>query len=214
MTPLSYLGALGGSYLIGSFPTGYLMGRWWRGIDIREHGSGNPGATNVFRVVGKGPGLITLAIDIAKGIVAVWLVQVLFGGSDVLKVMAGCCAVVGHTWTPFLRFKGGKGVATSAGVFVTLLPIPAAIAIAGFAVAFAATRHVSVGSLTGSILLPLTAWMQCGGFLFSEGSGHPLKAAMATALAVLIILKHIPNIKRLIKGEELALTTGSDKKHD
>src|SRR5207248_39804 len=139
-------------------PTAYLMARWLKGIDIREHGSGNPGATNVFRVVGKAAGSATLAIDALKGYAPVLLVKHSMPQAQVVAVAVGLAAIVGHNWTVFLNFKGGKGVATSAGVFLALAPVPSAIALACFLAGFLISGHVSVGSIVAAASFPPAVW--------------------------------------------------------
>jgi glycerol-3-phosphate acyltransferase PlsY len=181
------------SYLIGSIPTAYLMGRAVKGIDIREHGSGNPGATNVFRVVGKAAGSATLAIDALKGYLPVFLAKHYFPSSPVVAVAAGLAAIAGHNWTVFLNFKGGKGVATSAGVFLALTPVPALIALGCFLASFLISGHVSVGSLFAAASFPPTMW-------FTTHS-VPL-TAVGTFCAVLVIALHKKNIRRLLNKEE------------
>jgi glycerol-3-phosphate acyltransferase PlsY len=182
-------------FLAGSLPTGFLVARWLRGIDIRAVGSGNPGATNVFRSVGKVAGSITLAVDIVKGWFPVWLAQ-RHGAGELAPVIVGLAAVAGHTWTPFLRFRGGKGVATSAGVFAALLPAATAAAVVAFGVGLAVSRHVSVGSLAGAVALPAAAFWLHGA---RPGSW------LALAVGALVVVKHVPNIRRLLRGEELTL---------
>jgi acyl phosphate:glycerol-3-phosphate acyltransferase len=179
------------SYFVGSCPTGYLMGRCVKGVDIRTAGSGNVGATNVFRTVGVGPGVATLLIDMLKGLVPVWVSLHLFPG-DALPILTGLASVAGHTWSPFLRLKGGKGVATSAGVFAALLPIPTLASVLSFVLGFGLSRRVSVGSLLGAMVLPSVAF----------AAGPSPRAWLALLLGLLVILKHIPNIRRLLKGEE------------
>ncbi|MBI5623233.1 MAG: glycerol-3-phosphate 1-O-acyltransferase PlsY [Elusimicrobia bacterium] len=184
------------SYLLGGIPTGYLTVRWMRGFDIREHGSGNPGTANVYRVAGAVPGAITLVVDGLKGWVPVMLAQRLFPERTLVVMLCGAAAIIGHDWTVFLGFKGGKGVATSAGVFAALMPWPLACSVAAFIVGYAASGHISVGSMAGAALLPV----------FNVAFGTPLPfTAMASAAAVLILYKHIPNIKRLFTGKELFL---------
>jgi glycerol-3-phosphate acyltransferase PlsY len=181
-----------GSFLAGAVPTAYLMGRALRCVDIRTLGSGNVGATNVFRTLGKGPGVATLLIDILKGFLPVLAALILMPGT-LVPVFCGLAAVAGHTWTPFLGFKGGKGVATSAGVFLALTPWPAAAALLSFLVAFGFTRHVSVGSLTGAAVLPATSFLMHG----------PIPAFwLALAVGVIILVRHASNIRRLSRGEE------------
>ncbi|MFA6317665.1 MAG: glycerol-3-phosphate 1-O-acyltransferase PlsY, partial [Elusimicrobiota bacterium] len=184
------------SYLLGGIPTGYLTVRWLRGIDIRQHGSGNPGTANVYRVAGAVPGIITLAVDGLKGYVPVVLAQHFFPGQNAPMMLAGTAAIVGHDWTVFLGFKGGKGVATSAGVFAAMMPLPLAATVAVFILGYAASGHISVGSMAGAALLPV--------FNLAFGTPLPL-TAMAGAAAALILYKHIPNIKRLFMGKELFL---------
>lgn len=183
------------TYIIGSIPTGYLVARWLKGVDIRRVGSGNPGATNVFRTVGKTAGILTLLIDMLKGGAPVWAAMRYFE-TPLVPVLCGLAATVGHTWSLFLNFNGGKGVATSAGVFLALLPVPTLAAVLTFGLGFAVSRHVSVGSLVGAaVLAPVAFWRH----------GATLPSYLALALGVLIIVRHIPNIRRLIRGEELSL---------
>ena len=189
-------------YLLGAIPSGYLMGKFLKGIDVREHGSGNPGATNVFRVVGKVPGVLSLLIDVLKGYLPVkaalafpmekmpfshpWM-------ESGFAPLVGLAAIAGHNWTLFLNFKGGKGVATSTGVFLALLPLPTGIAFLVFVIVFLLTRTVSLGSLAGSTSLPLAAW-------FLEGrTGLTLLSALCT---LVIFFLHKKNIKRLLNHEE------------
>ncbi|MBI4679438.1 MAG: glycerol-3-phosphate 1-O-acyltransferase PlsY [Elusimicrobia bacterium] len=184
------------SYLLGGIPTGYLAVRWLRGIDIREHGSGNPGTANVYRIAGVVPGVITLVVDGLKGFVPVMLAQRFFPHQAVVMMLCGAAAIIGHDWTVFLGFKGGKGVATSAGVFAAMMPKPLAAAVAAFIVGYAASGHISVGSIAAAAALPV----------FNLVFQTPLPfTAMAAAAAALILFKHLPNIKRLLAGKELFL---------
>jgi len=180
------------SYLIGSVPTGLWLGLRLRGIDIREHGSKNIGATNTMRVLGKPLGAIALAADMGKGVIAVLLLARL-GAWEHLPLACGVAAVVGHTASIFLRFRGGKGVATGAGVFLALCPIPTLIAAGVFALVVATTRMVSAGSISGSIAL-------CAALYFFDTS-WPL-IIIATATAILVIYKHRTNISRILSGSE------------
>jgi len=189
-------------YLVGSLPTGYLLGRFLKGIDIRQVGSRNPGATNVFRSVGKTAGIATLLIDIFKGWVVTWLSLRFFPG-EFLPLLGGLAAVAGHSWSPFLSFRGGKGVATSAGVFFALLPTPTLAALTVFAVVFGLSHYVSAGSLAGAVALPSVAlWL----------AGWGPRSGLALLVAALIVVKHIPNIRRLLKGEELAVRFTHEEK--
>ncbi len=180
------------SYLLGSIPTAYLMGWTLRGIDIRTVGSGNVGATNVFRTIGKMAGISTLLIDTAKGFLAVELALIYCGG-EFWPLVAGIAAVAGHSWSLWVNFRGGKGVATSAGVFLALLPGPMGVALLVFAAAFGVSRRVSVGSILAAGALPLAAL-----FLGSP----PARVILSVILSIVVIVRHIPNIRRLLRGEE------------
>jgi acyl phosphate:glycerol-3-phosphate acyltransferase len=184
------------SYLVGGIPTGYLVVKRLYGYDIRTRGSGNPGTANVYRNAGAVPGAITLLVDALKGFLPVCLGLHLYPGSRGLAIGLGAAAIVGHNWTVFLRFKGGKGVATSAGVFSALIPIPMAITMGAFLIAVKASGHISVGSMTGAIVLPIAAAL-CG-------APHAFTAAAAGAGAM-ILLKHVSNVKRLLQNRELGI---------
>ncbi|MBX7256307.1 MAG: glycerol-3-phosphate 1-O-acyltransferase PlsY [Candidatus Hydrogenedentes bacterium] len=192
------------SYVLGSIPTGLWLGQWLRGIDIREHGSKNIGATNTLRVLGKGLGAAALAGDAAKGIIPVLLVARL---SDwpYAPVACGIAAIVGHLASVFLKFKGGKGVATSMGVFLALAPIPILIATAIFATVVGATRMVSAGSISAAIALTITVfalpphWATAPTHLFPDV--WTLRVVVAI-LAALIVIKHRSNIQRILTGTE------------
>ena len=180
-------------YLLGSIPTGYWLGKWWKGVDVRRHGSGNFGATNVFRVLGKVPGSITLCADILKGAAPVLAAQKLFPDSIALALAAGLAAILGHTLSIFMGFRGGKGVATAAGAFAALLPLPSGIAFVTFMVCLALTRFVSVSSMLGSLALAAAALTT---------STVPLLSYAAAAVACLVIWKHRGNLRRLRQGTE------------
>jgi len=190
---------IAGSYLLGSIPTGYLISKIFYGVDIRSCGSGNPGATNVLRQFGIVPGIITLLIDALKGLSPVLIMKAMFPDFILLHVLTGFAAISGHTWSIFLKLKGGKGVATSAGVFGALLPFPTLVALAGFVICVSATRYVSVGSIVASILLPVTAW----GYNPKQDKLLPI---LATITGILVVIRHRSNIKRLITGEESKIT--------
>lgn len=183
----------GTSYLLGSIPTGLWLGKAWKGIDVRQQGSGNLGATNVFRVLGAGPGALTLALDILKGFAAVALAKCCYPGILQTSVIAGICAILGHTMSIFVRFRGGKGVATSGGVFLGLLPIPTLAALLTFAIVFGVSRYVSVGSLSAAAVLV--------GASFAQGAPAML-SWMAVAVALLVTWTHRGNIQRLMNGTE------------
>jgi len=194
------------SYLLGSIPTAIIAGRILKNIDIREHGSGNAGATNVFRVLGWRAGLIVLLIDMLKGFLAAWLLIRLFPGlwsepdSRIYwQLLAGMIAILGHIWTIFAGFKGGKGVGTAAGVFLGLQPFPVSICILLFILIVAKTRYVSLGSISSAAFLPLI-------LAFNKFLLHlevPVAMILVSILlAVLIIFTHRENIRRLLQGRE------------
>ncbi|MEW5767498.1 MAG: glycerol-3-phosphate 1-O-acyltransferase PlsY [bacterium] len=181
------------SYLLGSIPTGFIVTRLVAGIDIRQVGSGNIGATNVHRVLGWTWYLVVLLVDMTKGMAAVWLAHQVGEGDIIIKMLAGATAVAGHNWTIFLKFKGGRGVATSAGVFIGLAPYPMLLIIPLFIIIVALTKYVSLGSVMGALVLPLLLW------LFKA---EPPLLIFGGAVSVIIVVKHIPNIKRLLAGQE------------
>jgi acyl phosphate:glycerol-3-phosphate acyltransferase len=189
-------GLLAFAYLAGGIPTGFLVVKRLKGYDIRTRGSGNPGTANVYRNAGPLAGALTLIVDALKGYAPVCLAIRLYPESPGIAVVAGAAAIVGHNWTPFLGFKGGKGVATSAGVFLALLPKPMIVTIGTFAAATWLSGHISVGSLAGAAVLPLAAW--------ATASPSILLAA-ATFSGLLIWYKHIPNLQRLLKNRELGI---------
>jgi glycerol-3-phosphate acyltransferase PlsY len=201
MLPASLLIAAA-AYLLGSIPTGYLLVRLVRHQDIRSVGSGNIGATNVLRTVGKGLGAATFLLDVLKGCAAVWLGGAL--GAVLLptlahrnaEALAALFAVLGHMFPVWLKFRGGKGVATGFGVFLVAAPWAALAAITVFAIVLALTRFVSVASILGAGSFPVFAW-----FLV-RGDRPPFFIAVQAAVALLIILKHHQNIRRLLGGTE------------
>jgi glycerol-3-phosphate acyltransferase PlsY len=187
---------IAGAYLIGSIPTAFLAGKILKGIDIRQVGSGNIGATNVFRSIGKTAGVVVLAIDMLKGIVPVILAGQFAPGScsEIFRILAGLAAICGHNWTIFLNFKGGKGVATSTGVLLTLAPAATLAGFLVFVLAVTVTRYISLGSVVAASAVPLLVWYL--------NPGQIELFYFVLVIAILIDLKHIPNIKRLIKHEE------------
>jgi len=180
------------AYVAGSIPFGMLVARA-KGIDLRQVGSGNIGATNVARAMGKGWAIAVLAADAAKGFVPVWLGR-RFGLPAWAVGLAGGAAIVGHMFTIFLRGRGGKGVATSLGMALALSPLPALIGFGAYVVVFAATRLSSLGSLLG-------VWTFAVLFTLRDQPPRPL-IAVAFGVAALVTLRHRENIKRLVRGEE------------
>ena len=179
-------------YLLGSIPSGWLAGRWLKGIDLRELGSGSTGATNVLRQVGKGPALVVFLIDVGKGAAAVLLARAL-GLGDWIQVLAGLTALAGHIWPVWLGFKGGKAVATGLGLFLGLA-WPVGLASFGVILAvFSLSRLVSLASVLAAISLPL---------LMAAGSGSTANLVVALVAMLLVLWRHRSNIKRLINGTE------------
>lgn len=191
------------SYLVGSIPTGYLIAKHVMHIDIREHGSGNPGAANVYRIVGKWAGVSTFLIDAIKGFVPVLLARIFCPDIYVIAIVCGVVAILGHMWTIYLKFRGGKGVATSAGVFFALAPIPTTCAFISFIILVAIWGRISIGSIAACVVLPLVSW--CMDYPLAE-------KIMVTAVGLLVIYKHIPNIKRLLSQKELKFEDGAKKR--
>lgn len=196
------------AYILGSIPTGFLVGRA-RGLDLRSHGSGNIGATNALRVLGKGPGSFVLLVDALKGFLACTAIPYLVrhflnpgtvppDSSSLVPVVGGTCAVLGHNFTFWLRFKGGKGVATSAGVLAGLLPIAFAVVLTLFLVVLAISRIVSLSSLAAATALPVVTWIT---------HPDPLLLGFALVLAGLVFWRHRANIQRLRAGTEPRIGT-------
>jgi len=183
-------------YLLGSIPSGYLAGRWCKGIDLRELGSGSTGATNVLRQVGKGPALVVFVIDVAKGAIAVLLAGSLTEGaalSDWLQVLAGLAALAGHIWPVWLGFKGGKAVATGLGLFLGLA-WPVGLACFGiFLTTLSLFRIVSLSSVVAAISLPL---------LMAAGTDGTAKLVVALVAMALVVWRHRSNLQRIKAGTE------------
>lgn len=182
------------AYVIGAVPTGLLIGLLVRGMDVREHGSGNIGSTNVWRVLGWKLGLLTLLLDAAKGLLVVLLLPwVAMGVIPAFAVLAGAAVLLGNFFNVFLGGRGGKGAATSLGVFLGLAPIPMLLTMAVFLAVLGATRIVSLSSLGGAVAMPvLVAIFHGFGALF----------LLVLVIAVLVIVKHRSNIQRLRAGVE------------
>jgi glycerol-3-phosphate acyltransferase PlsY len=192
--PAALLVLLG--YLIGSISFALLLVRWKSGVDIRTQGSGNAGATNVMRAHGKALGVAVAALDIAKGAVPVLLVRQVTADPR-YAAAAGFAAILGHIFPLYSGFRGGKGVATAIGAFLALAPLAALVCAAIFVLVVALTRYVSLGSIVAMVLLPPIA-----GLLFH--AHQPILIA-AAATAVLVVFKHLENLKRLARGEERKL---------
>ena len=219
-----YISTAIAAYLLGSIPTGYLVAKA-KGVDIRAHGSGNIGATNVFRILGKQAGIFVLTVDALKGLFAVWLLPILamkvFGAEagvtaqadlnnlkfgmkatteaqamqvlEWLKIIAGISAILGHNYTCWLKFKGGKGVATTAGVLASLFPGTFGIALLLWVIVFVVSKYVSLASIVAAASLPISTWAL---------KGTPRMIGVAFFMGALAIYKHKGNIQRLLNGTE------------
>jgi glycerol-3-phosphate acyltransferase PlsY len=195
------------AYFLGSIPFGVLLAKWFGGGDVRKAGSGNIGATNVARVAGPLPGILTLLFDIAKGAAAVWLAARLSNDSATWMVIAALAALAGHCFPVWLNFRGGKGVATAAGAFLMLSPLALLGSVILFALVVAFWRYVSLASICAAAFLPLLLY-----FLWAPHHAPPLAVTSgALAAAVLIIYKHDANIQRLVQGEEPKFSFGEKK---
>ena len=190
------------AYLIGSIPTAFWVGKYFHGIDIREHGSKNAGATNTFRVLGKKSGWFVLMVDILKGVAAAtlpyWFQSQFIGFKDELLIMqlsASFSAVFGHVFPIFAGFRGGKGVATSLGIVIGLNPLAAAICLGVFLVVFVISKYVSLGAITAAFVFPFVSY-------FIIKNDIRIMIIFSIVLSFLVIIAHRKNISRLLKGEE------------
>lgn len=186
------------SYLIGSIPTGLILGKLLWGVDLREHGSHNIGATNAWRTLGKGPGIIIFLLDFLKGVIGVAL-GMYFAGTPLMMVLGGIMAIVGHSWSILLNFKGGKGVATGLGVIVMLMPSTALMVFLIWFVIVLITKYVSLGSIVAAACVPFFAW------LFNQPCEY---IAFSVLAAVFVIYRHKTNIGRLLNGTESKIKAG------
>ena len=190
------------AYLIGSIPTAFWVGKYFNGIDIREHGSKNAGATNTFRVLGKKSGWFVLMVDILKGVAAAtlpyWFQSQLIVFKDellILQLSASFCAVFGHVFPIFAGFRGGKGVATSLGIVIGLNPLAAAICLVVFLLVFITSKYVSLGAITAALVFPFVSY-------FVLKNDIRIMIIFTIILSFLVIVAHRKNISRLLKGEE------------
>ncbi|AGA57999.1 acyl-phosphate glycerol 3-phosphate acyltransferase [Thermobacillus composti KWC4] len=191
--------AVAASYLLGSISFSILIARWVKGIDIRQHGSGNAGATNTLRVLGKGPAAAVFLLDVAKGIAAVLIGQWLGEGEIWVPILCGAAAITGHNWPIWFRFKGGKGIATTIGVMATLAFWPALLAGIIAIAAIAITRYVSLGSLIFAALLPV--------FILVLSMPYEL-FWVSLLICVYAFIRHRTNIVKLVRGQEHKLGAG------
>ncbi|HET7601954.1 MAG TPA: glycerol-3-phosphate 1-O-acyltransferase PlsY [Gemmatimonadales bacterium] len=186
--------ALLASYLLGAIPTSFLAGKLFRGIDLRQHGSGNLGATNLYRTLGARFAIPVGLFDMAKGAIPVMLIAPMVSSSRYFAILCGIMAVVGHVFSVFVRFRGGKGVATASGVMLGLTPWAVLVSLAVWLIVVRASGYVSLGSMAGAVMLPIAAWLL-----------HPLQRDIIwiqILVALAIIWLHRANIRRLLAGTE------------
>lgn len=183
------------AYAVGSLPFGYWCGRLARGIDIRNHGSRNLGATNVYRVLGPAYGATVLILDVVKGAVVVLACR-LVTGSEIGALVGGLLSILGHAFSPWVGFRGGKGVATGMGVWLMLAPLPTLLALLVWGCVLAVTRRVSPASLTAAIVLPI------GVAFIGPAADRLPRVLLAVALTIFVWIRHRANVTRLRKGDE------------
>ncbi len=211
------------SYLVGSIPTSIIISKLTNGIDIRQHGSGNAGGTNVFRVLGWKLGITTIILDALKGAIAVVLVARFYFGSfpfpnstpfddfTLVQIIAGIAAVVGHIWTVFAGFKGGKGIATALGFLITIITVDMLLALAVFIVVVTFSRYISLGSITAAISVPLILIIRENVFSVDIQGYHTI-LPFVIGVSLLVVFTHRANVRRLINGNENRITLSKNKK--
>lgn len=209
------------AYLIGSFPTAIVMGRVKMGIDIRDHGSGNAGATNTFRVLGTKPGIMVMAVDIFKGYTATSLAWVMIdyfkemetNDFIAIQIAFGMAAVLGHVFPVYARFKGGKGVASLLGMVLALNPEAALVCIGVFLVVFLTTKYVSLGSILSALVFPILVSRPVFN-RYDDGPPSNLLIIFGVVVFFLVVFTHKKNIKRLLEGEENRVNLDLKKNKD
>ena len=210
------------SYLIGSIPTGIIVTKVVKGIDIREHGSGNAGGTNVMRVLGWKHGLLVILLDAFKGVIAVVVIARLHYGNmpfqnitpfddfTLVQIIAGIAAVIGHIWTIFAGFKGGKGIATALGMLLMIITIDMLIALGIFIIVVTISKYVSLGSLIGALAVPLSLIVRENIFHVDIQGYHTI-LPFIIALSLLVIYTHRKNVIRILDGSESKLSFKKNK---
>lgn len=196
---LSYIIVIFLSYVIGSIPSGLILGKTLWHVDLRQHGSKNIGATNAWRTLGKLPGFIVFVSDLLKGMLGVYLGMMLVGSSTAM-IIGGIMAIVGHSLSLFLKFKGGKGVATGLGVLIMLMPSVSAIVFLVWLIVVLISKYVSLGSIIAAVLVPVCAFIMGLSFDF---------VVFGIVAAVFVIYRHKSNIIRLMNGTENKIKAGS-----
>jgi len=211
------------SYLVGAIPTSIIMSKLVKGIDIRNHGSGNAGGSNVFRVMGWKYGITVILLDATKGMIAVLLVSRLYFGNfpfpnatpfddfTLVQIIAGFAAILGHIWTIFAGFKGGKGIATGLGILVSIVTVDMLLGLVVFAIVVGVSKYISLGSLAAAFSVPLFMIIRENVFGV-DISGYHTILPLAIILAFLVMYTHKANIGRLINGNENKISLSKKKK--
>ena len=181
------------AYLCGAIPFGYIIAKIFKHVDIRTVGSGNPGATNVYRTISKPLGILTLFLDMLKGFIPVYFVKIINPEFYWIVIAVALVTIIGHIFTVFLKFKGGKGVATGCGVFLALNPLSVLICFITFAIILAIFRYVSFASIIAAMMLPISLYLL---------DAVPELILFSGVIAILVVIRHIGNIKRLLNGTE------------
>jgi acyl phosphate:glycerol-3-phosphate acyltransferase len=211
------------SYVIGSIPTSIMLSKWIHGFDIRTKGSGNAGGTNVFRVLGWKSGVFVMLVDLGKGVLATAVISRLFWDPalpfynhtpfddfTIIQMICGGAAIVGHIWTLFAGFKGGKGIATGAGMLLGMAPTEFAISIGVFFIVFWVYKYVSLGSISAAVAFPLSLFVRHNIF-GDEIASYRTLIVFSLSVAVLLLYSHRANIKRLLEGTEKKITGAARK---
>jgi len=212
------------SYILGSMPTSIMLSKWKHGFDIRTKGSGNAGGTNVFRVLGWKSGVLVMAVDMVKGVIATALISRLFWDPTlpfynrtpfddftIIQMICGGAAIVGHIWTVFAGFKGGKGIATGAGMLIGLAPTEAAISVGVFLIVFLVYKYVSLGSIAAAVAFPVSLFVRHNIF-GDQIQSYKTLIVFSLSVAILLVYSHRHNIKRLVDGTEKKITNFTRKK--
>ena len=209
------------SYIVGSIPTSIMMSRWRHGFDIRTKGSGNAGGTNVFRVLGWKSGIVVMGVDLMKGVLATTVIARLFWDPTlpfynrtpfddftIIQMICGGAAIVGHVWTVFAGFRGGKGIATGAGMLIGIAPTEFAVSVAVFLTVLYAYRYVSLGSIAAAIAFPLSIPIRHN-ILSDEIPSYRTLIFFSAGVALFLAYSHRSNIKRLLAGTENKISDSS-----
>lgn len=212
------------SYIVGSIPTSIMLSKWRHGFDIRTKGSGNAGGTNVFRVLGWKSGVFVMGVDVVKGVIATTIVARLFWDPTlpfynrtpfddftIIQMICGAAAIIGHVWTIFAGFRGGKGIATTAGMLIGIAPTEFAVSAIVFLMVLLASRYVSLGSIAGAIAFPLSLIVRHN-ILSDEITSYKTLVFFSVGVALLLVYSHRTNIKRLLRGTENRISSFSGTK--